>query len=157
MLDWKWIKENKEATEEALQKRGMDSEILEELFSEDEKRRTVQREVDILRQKRNEISRLVASLKREGQNPQDALREGEKIAGKIKEEEEKLREIEEQWKEKLLFIPNIPHSTVPVGKDENDNQEVKRWGEPRDFSFTPRPHWEIGEGLDILDFERGAK
>jgi len=157
MLDWKWIKENKEATEEALQKRGMDSEILEELFSEDEKRRTVQREVDILRQKRNEISRLVASLKREGQDPQDALREGEKIAGKIKEEEEKLREIEEQWKEKLLFIPNIPHSTVPVGKDENDNQEVKRWGEPRDFSFTPRPHWEIGEGLDILDFERGAK
>jgi len=157
MLDWKWIKENKEATEEALQKRGMDSEILEELFSEDEKRRTVQREVDILRQKRNEISRLVASLKREGQDPQDALREGEKIAEEIKEKEEKLREIEEQWKEKLLFIPNIPHSTVPVGKDENDNQEVKRWGEPRDFSFTPRPHWEIGEGLDILDFERGAK
>jgi len=157
MLDWKWVKENKKAVEEALQKRGMDSKILEELFSGDEERRVLQREVDVLRQKRNEVSRQVASLKREGQDPQDALREGEKIAEEIKEKEEKLREIEEQWKEKLLFLPNIPHSTVPVGKDENDNQEVKRWGEPRDFPFTPRPHWEIGEGLDILDFERGAK
>lgn len=157
MLDWKWVKENKEAVEEALRKRGMDSKILEELFSGDEERRALQREVDVLRQKRNEVSRQVASLKREGQNPQDVLREGEKIAEEIKEKEEKLREIEEQWKEKLLFLPNIPHSTVPAGKDENDNQEVKRWGEPRDFPFTPRPHWEIGEGLDILDFERGAK
>ncbi|HOQ68110.1 MAG TPA: serine--tRNA ligase [Candidatus Atribacteria bacterium] len=157
MLDWKWVKENKGVVEEALQKRGMDSEILEELFSWDEERRTMQREVDILRQKRNEISRLVASLKREGKDPQAALQEGEKIAGKIKEEEEKLREVEEKWREKLLYLPNIPHPTVPVGKDENDNQEVKRWGEPRNFSFTPRPHWEIGEGLDILDFERGAK
>jgi len=157
MLDWKWIKENKESVEEALQKRGMDSGFLEELFSWDEERRAAQREVDILRQKRNEISRLIASLKREGKDPQDVLQEGEKIAGKIKEEEEKLREAEEKWREKLLFLPNIPHPTVPVGKDENDNQEVKRWGEPRHFSFTPRPHWEIGEGLDILDFERGAK
>ena len=157
MLDWKWIKENKESVEEALQKRGMDSGFLEELFSWDEERRAAQREVDILRQKRNEISRLIASLKREGKDPQDALQEGEKIAGKIKEEEEKLREAEEKWREKLLFLPNIPHPTVPVGKDENDNQEVKRWEEPRHFSFTPRPHWEIGEGLDILDFERGAK
>jgi seryl-tRNA synthetase len=157
MLDWKWIKENKESVEEALQKRGMDSGFLEELFSWDEERRAAQREVDILRQKRNEISRLIASLKREGKDPQDALQEGEKIAGKIKEEEEKLREAEEKWREKLLFLPNIPHPTVPVGKDENDNQEVKQWGEPRHFSFTPRPHWEIGEGLDILDFERGAK
>ena len=157
MLDWKWVKENKGVVEEALQKRGMDSEILEELFSWDEERRTMQREVDILRQKRNEISRLVASLKREGKDSQAALQEGEKIAGKIKEEEEKLREVEEKWREKLLCLPNIPHPTVPAGKDENDNQEVKRWGEPRNFSFTPRPHWEIGEGLDILDFERGAK
>ncbi|HQE24907.1 MAG TPA: serine--tRNA ligase [Candidatus Atribacteria bacterium] len=157
MLDWKWVKENKGVVEEALQKRGMDSEILEELFSWDEERRTMQREVDILRQKRNEISRLVASLKREGKDSQAALQEGEKIAGKIKEEEEKLREVEEKWREKLLYLPNIPHPTVPAGKDENDNQEVKRWGEPRNFSFTPRPHWEIGEGLDILDFERGAK
>jgi len=157
MLDWKWIKENKESVEEALQKRGMDSGFLEELFSWDEERRAAQREVDILRQKRNEISRLIASLKREGKDPQDALQEGEKIAGKIKEEEEKLREAEEKWREKLLFLPNIPHPTVPVGKDENDNQEVKQWGEPRHFPFTPRPHWEIGEGLDILDFERGAK
>ena len=112
MLDWKWIKENKESVEEALQKRGMDSGFLEELFSWDEERRAAQREVDILRQKRNEISRLIASLKREGKDPQDALQEGEKIAGKIKEEEEKLREAEEKWREKLLFLPTflIPQS-----------------------------------------------
>jgi len=79
------------------------------------------------------------------------------IAEQIKIIDDKLKATEEEWKEKQLWIPNIPHETVPIGQDESCNRVVRSWGKPREFDFEPRPHWDIGEGLDILDFERGSK
>ena len=76
---------------------------------------------------------------------------------KIKDSESEVREIEAQLQREIMYIPNLPHESVPEGNDDSDNLEVRRWGEPREFTFEPKPHWDIGENLNILDFERGAK
>ncbi|MCX7730909.1 MAG: serine--tRNA ligase, partial [Candidatus Caldatribacterium sp.] len=157
MLDWKWVREHRHQVEEALHRRGMGTELLEELFALDEQRRNLQKEADALRQKKNQIAKSIGALRREGKDPQDLFREGEAISARLDALEKELKSIEEEWREKLLFLPNIPHETVPFGRGEEDNVEVRRWGEPREFDFPPRPHWEIGETLNILDFERGAK
>lgn len=157
MLDWKWAREHPEVVEEALRKRGMDPELFRELIGIDERRRSLQQEVDALRAERNRLSKQIGQYKREGHDPSQLLAEVQEISEKVKELETLLKEIEEEWKAKLLLLPNLPHESVPVGRDEGDNQEVKRWGEIPAFTFQPRPHWEIGEGLGIIDFERAAK
>jgi len=157
VLDWKWAREHPEVVEEALRKRGMDPELFRELIGIDERRRSLQQEVDALRAERNRLSKQIGQYKREGHDPSQLLAEVQEISEKVKELETLLKEIEEEWKAKLLLLPNLPHESVPVGRDEGDNQEVKRWGEIPAFTFQPRPHWEIGEGLGIIDFERAAK
>lgn len=157
MLDWKWIRENKDFVREALQKRNMDEGFLEELFGIDETRRTLQKEVDELKSQKNQLSKSVGLFKREGKDVAPILEEIGAISNKIETLDMRLKEVEKTWEEKLLFLPNIPHHTVPVGRGEEDNPEVRRWGTPRQFDFPPRPHFEIGEELGILDFERGAK
>jgi|UniRef100_A0A7V4DDJ9 seryl-tRNA synthetase len=157
MLDWKWVREHREDVAEALRKRGMGTELLDTLFALDEKRRALQREADALKQRKNQLAKTIGALKREGKDPGMLLAEGEEISGRLESIDRELKEVEEEWKEKLLFLPNIPHESVPPGNGEEDNVEVRRWGEPREFTFPPRPHWEIGETLNILDFERGAK
>ncbi|NSW76484.1 MAG: serine--tRNA ligase [Candidatus Atribacteria bacterium] len=157
MLDWKWVRENKDRVKEALQKRNMDENFLEELFGIDENRRALQKEVDELKSRKNQLSKNVGMWKKEGKDIQSLLEEIEDISEKIETLDEKLKEAEKIWEEKLLFLPNIPHHTVPVGKSEEDNPEIRRWGTPRQFDFSPRAHFEIGEELGILDFERGAK
>lgn len=157
MLDWKWVRENKDRVKEALQKRNMDENFLEGLFGIDENRRALQKEVDELKSRKNQLSKNVGMWKKEGKDIQPLLEEIEDISEKIETLDEKLKEAEKIWEEKLLFLPNIPHHTVPVGKSEEDNPEIRRWGMPRQFAFLPRPHFEIGEELGILDFERGAK
>ncbi|MEN3185327.1 MAG: serine--tRNA ligase [Atribacterota bacterium] len=157
MLDWKWIRENKEKVREALQKRNMDENFLEELFSIDENRRKFQKEVDELKSQKNQLSKNVGMWKKDGKDVQSLLKEIEDISEKIETLDRKLKEAEQIWEEKLLLLPNIPHHTVPVGKSEEENPEVRRWGTPRQFDFSPRPHFELGEELGILDFERGAK
>ena len=157
MLDWKWAREHPEVVEEALRKRGMDPELFRELIGIDERRRSLQQEVDALRAERNRLSKQIGQYKREGHDPSQLLAEVQEISEKVKELETLLKEIEEEWKAKLLLLPNLPHESVPVGRDEADNQEVKRWGEIPALTFQPRPHWEIGEGLGIIDFERAAK
>ena len=157
MLDWKWVRENKERVQEALKKRNMDTGFVEELFRIDEIRRSLQKEVDELKNQKNQLSRSVGMWKKEGKDIGPLLQEIEGISGKIEALDEKLKEVEKSWEEKLLFLPNLPHHTVPVGQGEEDNPEVRRWGEPRRFDFSPRPHFELGEELGILDFERGAK
>ncbi|MGQ9473649.1 MAG: serine--tRNA ligase [Candidatus Caldatribacteriaceae bacterium] len=157
MLDWKWIRENKDRLREALRKRNMDENFVDELFEIDETRRSLQKEVDELKSWKNQLSKNVGVWKREGKDVEPLLVEISEISSQIEKLDEKLKEAERIWEEKLLFLPNVPHHTVPEGKNEEDNLEVRRWGEPRQFDFPPRPHFEIGEELEIVDFERGAK
>ncbi len=157
MLDWRWAREHPELVEEGLSKRGLSSELFRELVEIDERRRNLQQEVDALRAERNRLSKQIGQYKREGHDPSQLLAEVQEISEKVREAESLLKKIEGEWKVKLLLLPNLPHESVPVGKDEEDNQEVKRWGKIPAFEFQPRPHWEIGEGLGIIDFERAAK
>lgn len=156
MLDWKWVRDNREIIITALKNRNTEFD-LDELFSLDDQRRSLQQEADLLKQKRNEESKKIGFLKKEGKDTEDLMKNVQNIADQIKIIDEKLKATEEDWKEKQLWIPNIPHESVPIGQDENSNQVVRSWGKPREFDFEPRPHWDIGEGLDILDFERGSK
>ncbi|MFZ5591753.1 MAG: serine--tRNA ligase [Bacillota bacterium] len=156
MLDIKLVRANPEKVEQALQKRG--AQIgLEEFLQLDEQRRQKLVLVEQLKNRRNTVSEEIGRLKRAGQEPVEMMQEMRQVSAQIKELDDELRGLEEQLQALLLTIPNIPHETVPTGKDENDNQEVRRWGEIPRFSFAPRPHWEIGEMLDILDFERAGK
>ena len=156
MLDWKWVRDNREIIITALKNRNTEFD-LDELFSLDDQRRSLQQEADLLKQKRNEESKKIGFLKKEGKDTEDLMKNVQNIAEQIKIIDDKLKATEEEWKEKQLWIPNIPHETVPIGQDESCNRVVRSWGKPREFDFEPRPHWDIGEGLDILDFERGSK
>jgi len=156
MLDWKWVRDNRGALEGALQRRRMDVDV-QSIYNLDQERRMLQQEADNLKAKRNEASRNIGKMKQEGADPAPVVEHMQEVSEKIKGIDTRLKELEESWREMLLWIPNIPHSSAPVGENENDNVEVKHWGHMPEFHYTPRPHWEIGEGLGILDFERGAK
>jgi len=114
---------------------------------------------DALKEKRNRVSEEIGKLKREKKDAQGKILAMKEVSTKIKELDVQIKEVEEETAKILLEIPNIPHESesVPVGEDEKNNVEIKKWGEPRKFDFTPLPHWDIGEALNILDFERGAK
>ncbi|MCF8001116.1 MAG: serine--tRNA ligase [Halanaerobiales bacterium] len=156
MLDRKFIRENIEKVEKALKNRQMESPLdrFEEL---EEKRRDLLYENEKLRHKRNVNSDKIGELKREGKDASHIIKEMQEVSDKIKEYDKKLEEVENELDQILLKIPNIPHVSVPVGNDEEDNRIVKKWGEPREFDFEYKAHWDIGEDLDILDFEKGSK
>ena len=156
MLDIKLVTDNLDFIQDAIAKRGqkLDFSQFIELASE---RKKFLISGDELRQKRNRVSDEVGRLKTGGEKTDHLIPEMKEVSDKIKEIETKTKEIEERLSNFLLNVPNIPHSSVPYGKDSNENKEVKRFGEPPQFAFKPRPHWDIGESLDILDFERGAK
>jgi len=156
MLDMRFIRENPEIVEEAMKKRDMESPI--EKFKElDDKRRDLLYEAEQLKHKRNVNSDKIGELKRNGEDASDLISEMQDVSNRIKELDQKVSEVEEKLNDLLLAIPNIPHESVPVGTDEEDNKEVRKWGEPRKFDFEYKAHWDIGEDLDILDFERGGK
>lgn len=156
MLDVRFVRENLPVVVAALKARN--SNVSLDSFSEIEKRRReILVEVEGLKNKRNQASQDIANMKR---NKLDASAEitqmrlvGDEIAGL----EEELRKVEGELRDILLNVANIPHSSVPVGADENDNTVVSMVGEPKEFLFAPKPHWDLGEELNILDFERGAK
>ncbi|MEG6617116.1 serine--tRNA ligase [Peptococcaceae bacterium 1198_IL3148] len=156
MLDIKLVRSNPELVKEALKNRGVNVS-LDEFLKLDEERRKILVEVEQLKNKRNVVSEEVGRLKKAGQPADDIVVEMRQVSQSIKEMDEKVKDIEEQLQKILLTIPNIPHQSVPVGKDESDNPEVRRWGKVREFTFTPKPHWDLAEDLDILDFERGGK
>ena len=156
MLDLRFVRAHPEVVAEALRKRG--SEISLEPFLElDRKWREKLAAADQLKNRRNVVSEEIGRRKKAGEEAEELVREMREVSARIKELDEEIRDLEEQIQMALLQIPNIPHESVPVGRDSSDNVEVRRWGEPRKFDFPPRPHWEIGEALDIIDFERGAK
>ncbi|MHC2994661.1 MAG: serine--tRNA ligase [Candidatus Atribacteria bacterium] len=156
MLDLKLIRSNPDKVKEALKKRREKINI-EEVIILDEKRRGLLLEAGVLKEKRNTVSEEIGRLKREKKDAREKILAMKEVSTKIKELDIRIKEVEEEITKILLEIPNIPHRSVPIGKDEKDNVEIRRWGGPPKFDFTPLPHWDIGEALDILDFERGAK
>jgi seryl-tRNA synthetase len=159
MLDIKFVRNNLEEVRKSLEKRNNDTKILDELIDLDEQRRKIMQKVQDLRAERNNISKNIAILKSEGKNEEadEIIKRGKVIADEVKEFDNQLKKIEVDYEMKLLFIPNIPAQEVPFGKDETENREIKKWGEPRNFKFEPKPHWDLGTDLDMLDFDRGAK
>ena len=156
MLDPKVIRDKTEMIFESLEKRGYSFDM-EKLLKIDEQRRKLIQESEGIKNERNELSNEIAQLKKSGLHPQDKI---EHLRGKgkqIEELEQELRTVESEWNNLVLTMPNIPHSTVPTGKGDEDNKVVKVWGEKPVFNFQPQPHWDIGEKLDILDFKRAAK
>lgn len=156
MLDLRFVRENTEIVAEALKKRGKDIS-LDEFIKLDEERREILYEAEQLKHKRNTVSAQIGELKRAGEDASEIISEMKEVSNKIKDYDERLNEIEDNLYSIMLGIPNIPHKSVSFGKDEDDNVEVRKWGEPREFDFEYKAHWELGEELDILDFERGSK
>jgi seryl-tRNA synthetase len=157
VLDIKLIRQDPEMVRDALARRGEDTAVLDEVLSLDEERRRLIYDVEQLKKRRNEVSDNIALMKKSGGDLTAAILEMRDVSAKIKLMDDSVRALDERLTRLLLSIPNIPHSSVPLGKDESENVEVRRWGTPRQFGFTPKPHWEIGVDLGILDFERAAK
>jgi seryl-tRNA synthetase len=157
VLDLRFVRENIELLKEKLALRGDDLDLSPFNALEQERRELIQ-EVEALRSKRNQVSDEISRIKQDKKGDAgDLITEMRDVSRGIQRLEADLRETEEKLQAFLLVIPNIPHASVPVGKGEEDNKEVRRWGEQPVFSFEPKPHWDIGEDLDILDFKAGAK
>lgn len=159
MLDIKKIRNEFEVVKEGLKKRGADLSELERLKELDGKRRELIQESEKLKKHRNDVSGEIAEKKRNKENADDAIQAMKKVGQDIKKVDAQLEEIEEQTQALAASLPNLPHETVPYGEDEEDNIEVRRWGEEliKDPDYEVKPHWDIGVDLGILDFERGAK
>jgi len=156
MLDIKFIRSNPEFVQEGLNKRFKNISI-DEILELDVQRRNVLSEVEKMKSQQNSFSKQIPILKKEGKNIDDLMDNLKLLSESIKQKDKELKEIEEKINFILLTIPNIPHSSVPVGKDDSENIEIRKWGEITTFNFQPKPHWEIGTNLNILDFERAAK
>lgn len=157
MLDIKKIRENTQEYIELLNRRGGDFSYLEDLVKKDERRREIIQEVEKVKAKRNELSKLIGQYKREKKDPKEIFAEIASIGKNIGAFEKELKEIEEEIHYQLLITPNLPNENIPVGKDEEDNLEIKKVGEIREFDFEPQPHWDLATNLDILDFDRASK
>ncbi|MGG2952479.1 serine--tRNA ligase [Geobacillus stearothermophilus] len=157
MLDVKILRAQFEEVKEKLMQRGGDLANIDRFEQLDKERRRLIAEVEELKSKRNDVSQQIAALKREKKDAEPLIVQMREVGDRIKQMDEHIRQLEEELNALLLSIPNIPHESVPVGQSEEDNVEVRRWGEPRSFSFEPKPHWDIADQLGLLDFERAAK
>lgn len=156
MLDPKLIRANPEMIAQKLALKGS-STGLDEFLNMDEVRRRLLANVEEKKSFRNRTSQEIGKLKKAGKAPAHLMARVKEIGQEIKEIDDQLKALEEKIEAALLALPNLPHESVPVGAGEEDNVEVRRWGEPREFEFSPLPHWDLGTQLDILDFERAAK
>jgi seryl-tRNA synthetase len=157
MLDIELLRKNPEFVKERLRLRREDyPRLVDDTLKLNEERRSILRYLEALRAERNALSKEIGKRKAKGEQTADLEGKVKEIREKIESLEDELSRVEEQLKSVMLFIPNIPHQSVPVGKDETENVEVRSWGVPRDFDFEPKAHYEIGEAFGILDFERGA-
>ena len=157
MLDIKMIRDDVETVIKRLNTRGKDFSYLRDLVKKDEERRNIITEVEQLKKERNEKSKLIGQLKREKKDATEVLASVAHIGEEIAELDEKVAALDKEINFTLLSTPNLLHESVPIGRDERDNPEIKRFMEPTKFNFTPKPHYELGEKLDILDFDRAAK
>ena len=156
MLDVKFVRENIGLVRQMLKNRQSDLN-LEPFLELDETRRHILVDVEQKKHRRNVASEEISKLKKEKKDASILVEEMKELGQQIKVLDEQSAEVEHKFRDLLLIIPNMPDNSVPVGSDEKDNEQIRTWGEKPAFDFKPRPHWEIGEGLGILDFERGAK
>lgn len=156
MLDIKVLRQEPERIKEALKKRFNPLDI-EPAIELDKQRRAILAEVEQKKAKQNEITKQIPQMKKNGENTDQIFAEMKELSNDIKADDEKVRDIDEQLRNFMLRIPNIPNPEVPVGKDDTENVELRKFSEPRKFDFEPKAHWDIGTDLDILDFERGTK
>jgi seryl-tRNA synthetase len=157
MLDIKRIRTDFDGVASKLTTRGVTAESLENIKELDAKRREILVTVEELKAERNTVSAEIAQAKRNKENVDDKIAAMQKLSADVKNLDAELLEIDEKLNAILAVLPNTPHDSVPVGVDEEENVEVRRWGTPREFNFEPKAHWDLGEDLDILDWERGAK
>lgn len=156
MLDIKILRTDPEKIRESLKKRNNDLDI-GPIIELDKKRREILGEVEQKKAKQNEINKQIPAMKKAGENTDEIFAQMRELGNEVKEYDEQVREIDEQLRNLMLRIPNIPNENVPVGQDDTENIEVRKFGEPTSFSFEPKAHWDLGTDLDILDFERGSK
>lgn len=158
MLDLNFVRDNLALVEEKLRQRGMNpAEVLKDFRAIDAERRQAITAAETLQARRNRASEEIAKLKKSGQDASERIQETKELREQIQESERKAAEQEARLREILTSLPNLPHATVPVGKSAEDNVEARRWGTPPQFDFKPKPHWELGEELGVLDLERAAK
>ncbi len=156
MLDVKELRNNFEEVKNLLGKRNKDFK-LESFLELDKKRRELIQEVEELKSKQNSVSKQVPILKKEGKDVTQIMEEMKTLSEKIKEMEPSVKELDDEIENFLLNIPNAPNPSVPTGESDADNLEMRKWGEPRKFDFEPKPHWELGDNLNILDPATAAK
>ncbi|OQX20064.1 MAG: serine--tRNA ligase [Desulfobulbaceae bacterium A2] len=159
MLELRYLREHLDLVREKNARRGLAPELLDNLIAVDQRRLDLLAEAEALKNQRNTVSREIARRKQAGdQAGGDALIvEMRGVADRIKTLDEELGLVQQELEALVLTIPNLVHDSVPLGRDEKDNVELRRWGRIPQFSFAPRPHWEVGERLGVLDFERAAK
>jgi len=156
MLDLKYVRDHIDEIREKTEQRG-DEVDFDSFLELDILRRELLKEVESLRYQKNTVSDTIAKLKKEKKDASQEIENMRALSQRIKDLDNKLQDKEAALKDLMLIIPNIPHSSVAVGKSSEDNPEIRKWGEVPQFPFEPKPHWEIGENLRILDFERAAK
>ena len=156
MLDPRFVRDNIDIVKTSLNSRNYKL-TLDDFLKFEEERRSLQREADELKNKRNVVSEEIGRMRSQKQDASSLIEEMKGVSDAIKELDEKIKALEEKIEEFLLNVPNIPHESVPIGKDETENIELRKWGEPRQFDFEPLNHWDIGEMLGIIDFERAVK
>ena len=158
MLDLNFVRDNLPLVEAKLRQRGMDpAEILKDFHEIDAQRRKAITDAETTKARRNRASEEIAKLKKSGQDATALISETKELREQIQEREKAAAELETRLQQILAGIPNLPNDSVPVGKSAEDNVEVRRWGTPPKFDFSPKPHWELGEQLGVLDLERAAK
>lgn len=156
VLDIKFVRDNPQIVEQAIKNRGSNMN-LKEFLELEKKRRQLLTEVETLKNQRNTVSQEISQLKKAKQNANDLIVKMRGVGEQIGTLDGQIKEVEEALHKIVMSIPNVPHASVKVGHDDHDNVEIRRWGKPREFTFEPQAHWDIGEKLNILDFNRAAK
>lgn len=157
MLDVKMIRQDPDEFKRRLGTRGVAPEEIDALLAEDKKRRELLSQTEQLKSQRNDVSGQIALAKRNKEDASDAIAKMRQVGQKIKELDEQANHAVEVVNDMAARLPNLPNETIPVSPDESANVELRKVGTPREFAFEPKAHWDLGEELDILDFERGAK
>jgi len=158
MLDLNFVRNNLPLVEQKLRDRGLDpAEILKDFHEVDQQRRQAITDAETIKARRNRASEEIAKLKKSGQDASTLVAETKELREQIQDREKVAADLENRSQQILTGLPNLPNESVPVGKSAEDNVEIRRWGTPPKFDFTPKPHWELGEHLGVLDLERAAK
>lgn len=157
MLDIRFVRANFEEVKAKLAKRGEDISVLDDFEGLDVKRRELIAQAEKLKAERNEASQNIATMKRAKENADEAIAKMREVGDQIKVMDDELKKVEEDLNYIMMRLPNIPHDSVPFGDSEDDNEEIRTWGDKPSFDFDVKPHWDLGTDLHIIDFERAAK